>query len=107
LGLIGYGISTIAFLCAIWVEAGIAVLIAVCSLLVCIWCAGGLWRDEAAGEIADQYVTQGSGVRLLDILSGQFESERRMSSDILYTCVIALMIVILRLVFGWGPFMPS
>lgn len=107
LGLIGYGLSAIAFLCAVWIEAGMAVLIAVCSLVVCIWCAGGLWRDEAAGEIADQYVAQGSGVRLFDILSGQFESERRMSSDMLYTSAIALVIAMLRLVFGWGPVLPS
>lgn len=83
LGLIGYGISAGAFVCALLIQAWIALLVAGFSLPLCIWCAVGLRRDEAAEEIADQYVARGDSVRLLDMLSGQFESVRRMSNDIL------------------------
>jgi hypothetical protein len=72
-------------------------------LVASLWCAAGLRRDDAADQVADRYTTRGKGVRLVDILSGQFESERRWSSDLLFICVLGLGIGTVRYLWRWGP----
>jgi hypothetical protein len=82
----------------------LAVLVAVGAMGACLWCAAGLRQDDATGEVADRYTTTGRGVRLVDILTGQFESERRWSSDMVFVSVLALGIGTIRYLCGWGPF---
>jgi hypothetical protein len=107
LGLVGFAPATAALLCSLRADAGLAISIAVCCLLVCGWCAAGLRRDDAAGEVADRYTARGRGVRLMDVLSGQFESQRRLSSDIIFVSLLGLVIAGLRYLCGWGPLITS
>jgi hypothetical protein len=86
-----------AVLCLVCVGTKLAIAVAVASVLVCGWCAAGLRRDDAAGEVADRYTTSGRGLRLMDILSGQWESERRISTDLVITSLVMLAITVLFL----------
>jgi hypothetical protein len=82
-------LQTLAWRC--WLRPG--------SLLACIWCAAGLRHDDAAGEVADRYMSR-RRVRLINLLSGQFESERRWSSDMIFVSLLALGFAAVRFLSG-------
>jgi hypothetical protein len=97
LGLAGFLAPLAAVLCLVLASTKVAIGVAVAGVLVCGWCAVGLRRDDAAGEVADRYITTGRGLRLLDILSGQWESERRISTDLIITSLVVLAITVILL----------
>jgi hypothetical protein len=39
----------------------------------------------------------------VDLLSGQWESQRRFSSDMVFVCSLALAFAVIRYLAGWGP----
>ena len=103
LGFVGLVSSGAAILCSLWADAGLAIAVAVGRLVVSCWCAAGLRRDDAAGEVADRYMARGRGVRLVDMLPGQFETERRFSSDLVFGNLLRLVIGVIRYVCGLRP----
>jgi hypothetical protein len=92
LGLAGFLGPIAVALCLVWGDPRLALGVAAANLFLCAWCAIGLRRDDAAGEVADRYTTRGRGLRLLDILSGQWESERRISTDLIISSLGVLVI---------------
>jgi hypothetical protein len=84
-------------LCALLANAGLVLGVAVANVLFCGWCAAGLRRDDTAGEVADRYIATGRGLRLMDILSGQWESERRISTDLIFSSLAVLVIAVILL----------
>jgi hypothetical protein len=97
LGFAGFLAPVAVVLCLVLTSTALAIGVAVAGVLVCGWCAAGLRRDDAAGELADRYITTGRGLRLLDILSGQWESERRISTDLILTSLVVLAITVILL----------
>jgi hypothetical protein len=95
LGFAGFLGPTAVLLCSVWADARLAIGVAVANLFLCGWCAVGLRRDDAAGEVADRYITTGRGLRLMDMLSGQWESERRISTDLIFTSLLVLVIAVI------------
>jgi hypothetical protein len=71
---------------------------------VCVWCALGLRKDDAAGEVSDHYVDEES-LDVKGLLAGDFEHPVRRGSNALMTlAVLAAVIAWSRWQFGWGPF---
>ncbi len=97
LGFAGFLAPLAALLCLVCARTPWAIAVPLASVLICGWCAAGLRRDDAAGEVADRYTTTGRGLRLMDILSGQWESERRISTDLVLTSLVVLAITMILL----------
>jgi hypothetical protein len=85
LGFAGFLGPGAVVLSSVWADVRLVLAVGVANVLFCGWCAAGLRRDDAAGEVADRYTTTGRGLRLMDMLSGQWESERRISTDLVFT----------------------
>jgi hypothetical protein len=94
LGFAGFGGPVAVVLCSVLADARVALGVAAANVLLCVWCAVGLRRDDAAGEVADRYTTSGRGLRLMDMLSGQWESERRISTDLILTSLLVLVLAV-------------
>ncbi len=97
LGFAGFLGPLAVVLCAVFAPPRVAIVVALANLPFCGWCAVGLRRDDDAGEIADRYMTSGRGLRLMDILSGQWESERRISTDLLIASLGVLVIALVAM----------
>jgi hypothetical protein len=95
LGFAGFLAPVAPVLCLVLASPKLAIGVALAGVLVCGWCAAGLRRDDAAGEIADRYITTGRGLRLMNMLSGQWESERRISTDLVFTSLVVLAITVI------------
>jgi hypothetical protein len=98
IGLIGSFLSSLTalFVSATWSDAVFAVWFAVFCMLPTVWFAIGLRRDDDAGEMTDRYIATGRGIRILDFLSEQFESERRWSTDMIFVTVLAVVVGLIR-----------
>jgi hypothetical protein len=100
LGFAGFLAPCPALLCAVWANTILAFGVAVACLLVSVWCAIGLRRDDAAGEVTDFYMTKAKGPGLLNILDGDWEPPerpRRISTILIITNLPALMITVILL----------
>jgi hypothetical protein len=86
------------------VRADVALWASLLAVPVCVWCALGLRKDDAAGEVSDYYVDEES-YSLKEMLSGNFEHPvRRGSNALVFIGVLACVIAWSRWWFGWGPF---
>jgi hypothetical protein len=84
------------------VRADIAGWICLLAAPVCVWCALGLRKDDAAGELSDHYVDEDS-LDWNELLDGNFQYKVRRSSNVLTAiCVLACVIAWCRWLFGWG-----
>jgi hypothetical protein len=73
------------------------------ALPLCVWCALGLRKDDAAGEGSDHYVDEES-LDWMGLLSGDFEHPvRRQSNGMIALGALACGIAGCRWLFGWGP----
>jgi hypothetical protein len=95
LGFVGFLGPIAVVLCSVWADARLVVAVAVANVALCGWCAAGLRRDDAAGEVADRYTTSGRGLRLMDIVSGDWQSERRISTDLVLASLLVLVLAVI------------
>jgi hypothetical protein len=103
LGLIGFVPALLSLGLALFVRADVAALVCVLLVGACVWCALGLRKDDASGEVADGYVDEES-FSFRELLAGNWEHPlRRRSNGILACGALGLGIALCRLLFGWGP----
>jgi hypothetical protein len=104
LGQVGWIVALGALAVAWIVRADVALLVGLLALLLCVWCALGLRKDDQAGEVSDFYVDDES-VSWRELLAGNWEHPvRRRSNGMIFLGVLGCAIAWCRWHFGWGPF---
>jgi hypothetical protein len=104
LGRVGWVPCLGSFAAAWFVRADLALWVGLLAVPVCIWCALGLRKDDAAGEVPDHYVDDESW-DWKELLSGNIEHPVRRQSNVMVALgVLACVIAWCRWWFGWGPF---
>ena len=103
LGQLGWLPSLGSLAAACFLQTELALIVSLSSFPFSVWCALGLRRDDAAGEISDHYVDTES-LSWKEMLSGNFEHPvRRQSTGMIAVGVLACGIAWSRWFFGWGP----
>src|SRR5262249_6453058 len=100
LGRLGW-LPSLGSLAAAWfLRVDLAVGACLLAVPVCVWCALGLRKDDAAGEVSDQYVDEES-LDWKELLWGNFEHPVRRSSNVMITLsIVACAIAECRWLWG-------
>jgi hypothetical protein len=91
LGRVGWAPSLAAVVAALVAHTGVAAAVGLLCLPLCVWCAAGLRRDDAAGEASDWY-----SARWHLSLLGEWEPTRRRSTAMVGWCLFALLVSAVR-----------
>jgi hypothetical protein len=103
LGRLGWLPSLGSVAAACFLRADLAVVACLLAVPCCVWCALGLRKDDAAGEVSDHYVDERS-LNWKELLWGNFEHPvRRRSNAMITFSVLACLIAWCRWLFDWGP----
>jgi hypothetical protein len=103
LGLLGFLPALGSVALSLLARADLAVPGCLPAVALTAWCALGLRKDDAAGEVSDFYEDKRSLV-FTELLAGNWEHPmRRRSNWMLGAALLGLAIALCRWWFGWEP----